>query len=142
MATKNPTMMAGAEVPATLSGLRQPMAIAMAGAGRSVKPDSMRRALVNGERWWWRRGRAQYCRRSFTGARRRVVEAGWQLKADAGWPSGTDNKSGESRTEVNGGRTLRIFLWDGGLEGRRHALWALGGGTLGGGGGDALPTIG
>ncbi len=48
MATKNPTMMAGAEVPATLSGLRQPMAIAMAVGGAAVTPGS--KSYVSRER--------------------------------------------------------------------------------------------
>ncbi len=75
MATKKPTMMAGADEPATLSGLCQPMAIAMAsergpssqsraaasvaresctgladveGCGRPLTEDSRRRS----GRWW------------------------------------------------------------------------------------------
>lgn len=48
MATNRPTMMAGAEEPATLSGFCQPMAMAMVTGGRDVNPASAARSGYHG----------------------------------------------------------------------------------------------
>ncbi len=97
MATKKPTMMAGADEPATLSGLRQPMATAMVKRAAPSRQDRDRGRVSRGK------GAATTCTR---GAWRCLLN-----RPSKGRPS---RGSKAAMAAMGGGEVVRAFGGEGG----------------------------